>query len=388
MGTVLFLYNFVLKALLLLLVFFLGYKYVVKYRLNKINYVLLFGLHYILTFLGWMFTLNSKTDATYYLRKATEASSWFDTFGLSSKMISFIMYPMLHYLKFDFQLLILIFSSFSFFGFLILYKLINKIDHSQNNTILGIKTQNIILFLPSFHFWVCLLGKDSLIFFFFTLFLDKVEHWRQKKLQLSIILLFILFIRPYIVIFLLASFAICFLFLSLNSFKKVLLFILLLIVLSIVTLQVFKTLNLDVFTFLSERLEFVTGYFDKKEGTGSFIDPSEYNSLSKMFMYLFSPTIIGASGLFQIYIALENLLILIIFVKLLYNFSFKLLRKNVIIAVLLLYTIIFLFIKSYLLYNLGLANRQKYMILPTIFYIMFMFYSYQNSKKKLSKQHV
>ena len=135
-------------------------------------------------------------------------------------------------------------------------------------------------------------------------------------------------------------------------------------------------------------MEFVTGYFDKKEGTGSFIDPSEYNSFSKMFMYLFSPTIIGASGLFQIYIALENLLILIIFVKLLYNFSFKLLRKNVIIAVLLLYTIIFLFIKSYLLYNLGLANRQKYMILPTIFYIMFMFYSYQNSKKKLSKQHV
>jgi len=388
MSIILILYNAILKLGLLSFIFIAGYKYIVKHNLNKLNFFLLYFMHYGITFLAWFFTLNSKTDATYYFRKATEAPGWFDIFGLSSKMVSFILYPLIHYFKFDFQLSFLIFSSFSFFGFLIFYKLINNIAHSQNNKILGVKTINLILFLPTFHFWLCLLGKDSLTFFLFILFIDKVTKWRDHKFQLAIVLLLLLFIRPYIVIFLLASYSICYLFFSLTDIKKVLVFILILFILTLIMQQVFKAINMDVSTFLSERLNFVVRYFNRREGTGSFIDPSQYNSISKGFMYLFSPTVFGASSLPQFYIALENLLILIIFGRLVFNFSISYIRKNMLIAVLLVYCTIFLFVKSYLLYNLGLANRQKYMILPSIFYIMFMLYSYKKTKTLSIAQNV
>lgn len=385
MSIFLIIYNTLLKLGLLSFVFFIAYNYVVRHKLNKLNFLLLYILHYGITFLAWFFTLNSKTDATYYFKKAQEATSWFDIFGLSSKMISFMLYPLIHYFKFDFQLSFLFFSSFSFFGFLIFYKLINNLETSKDNTLFGIKTLNIILFLPTFHFWVCSIGKDSIVFFLFILLIDRVNKCKKYNYQLAVILLLILFIRPYIIIFLLSSYSICLLFMSLTSMKKFFFFITIFFAFSVITWQVFKTMNMDVFSFLSDRLDYVVRYFDRREGTGSFIDPSQYSSISKAFMYLFSPTILSASSLSSLYVGLENLILLIIFGKLVYNFSISYIRKNLLIAVLLVYVIMFLFVKSYLMYNLGLANRQKYMILPSIFYIMFMLY---NNRNKAITQNV
>ena len=101
------LYLILIKGLLGTFIFFLFYKYVIKNNLKFSVFLVLFCIHFGITLLAYKFTNGSKNDATNYFNKTIKATSWLSSFGISAKMIPFISYPFVKFLKFDYQLVLL-----------------------------------------------------------------------------------------------------------------------------------------------------------------------------------------------------------------------------------------------------------------------------------------
>ncbi|WP_152971444.1 hypothetical protein [Lacinutrix algicola] len=152
------------------------------------------------------------------------------------------------------------------------------------------------------------------------------------------------------------------------------------VVSSIYLIAKFK-FNIDLFDYLEDKLNFITRYAVKKIELGSYINPKEYNIFQKIVIYLFGPDLISAENSIQRYVALENIVLLLIIIKGVFSFSFKQVFQNATITVLFFYSSIFLCVNAYFIYNLGLANRQKFMIIPVIMIIIF----YINFKKQSSR---
>lgn len=372
-------YNMLVKFFLLAIVFVIGFNYKKYYSISSINYILLYVFHFSIAFFSWYLSSVSNNDAQYYFLNAEKATSWSSLFGFSSKAINFISYPFVNYLKFDFQLLFLVFSVVAFFGFLLLNKAAKRMLDGMKMKVLGIEFINIMIFLPSFHLWVSPIGKDSLIFFLQMWLLNLFFNFKKNKFKIFFIFLMVLFIRPYLIAYWLAAYLLAVFLTKKKMIIKAFLYSILAILVFIIVKFYFQ---FDVFEYLSNRIKFISRYVDYRSDTGFFIDPLDYNLIHKMFIYIFGPTIFSASGFFQQFIALENILLISIFIYGLFQFKFKNIKSNMLIIVMCVYVMISWLIGSYMLYNLGISNRQKFLIIPFMFILMIYFYKQKILNKK------
>ena len=81
-------------------------------------------------------------------------------------------------------------------------------------------------------------------------------------------------------------------------------------------------------------------------------------------------------NIFYFYSGLENIILLLYFIISLRIFSYKSLRFLNLNTYLILFVLFFLILVSVVNTNLGLAMRQKWMILPFIFYIFSIYCKY------------
>lgn len=370
-------YNLILKLFLLICVFYYGYVNSKRFRISKLNFFALFFLHFTLSFFSCYLSQGSINDASTYYKIASESGGWFSLFGLGAKSIPFLIYPFVKLLKFDFQLIFFVFSSFSFFGFLYLNKILRELEFPKKKLLLGISVINIILFLPSFHFWTATLGKDCLVFFSQVLILNYSCNWRNNKKKILFLLLLIGLIRSYLIAIFIFSIVIYYISKAFKKPKNFIVFLLLILAVTIASLIVTYYFNFHVFEYIQQRSQYISHYALKrmaKDASSSFIDTSSLSILERMFMYLFGPTPFNAKSTFQIYISLENVLLFIIILRGLIAFSYRRISSSVIASICFYYSLVLLIIQSYMLYNLGLANRQKFMVLPFVFYIiLFLF---------------
>ena len=375
------LYTFILKIGILLFVFTYGYLKRSSYLISNTKFILLFIVHFAMCVISWMLSKDSSDAITYY-NTALASTSWLSLFGTGASFIKFIIYPFVKYLKFDFLLLFILFSSISFYGFLIFNKILMKLKSSKPISILGVNVATIILFLPGFHLWTSPMGKDSLtLYLTMALFYKMIFLNKQKIISVILIIVALFFIRFYIIVYLFLGLT---LYYAINALKKTKYFLWFTGFIIVITAAYFIAkykFNIDVFEYIENKLNFVTKYAVRKIDLGSYINPKYYNILQKIIIYLFGPDLISAQNLIQRYVALENILLLIIIIKGAFSFSFSQVFKNVTMTILFFYSAIFLFVNAYFIYNLGLANRQKFMIIPVIIIIL----TYSNLKKQSFK---
>lgn len=361
-------YNFFFQFLLVSYIIVLAVKYANKYNLNKLIVLLLVGYHYIITFILAILGEGQRSDSNTYFTNTLNSTHWFSEFGISTTFIEFLIYPLIHFFKFNYLSISLVFSSFGFFGFLILYQLINSIETKIK--LFGIDIIILILMIPSYHIWMSSIGKDCLVFFLSLLIINDLTKKKIFTTTSFCILILLTFIRPYIGVFTVIAIAITFFINGMYTIKRIFIFFLFVIFGVFASFQIFSYLNIDITTFFEYKLNWLSRYSNTRK-EGSFIDPLNMNIIEKIFSYLYRPFFYDAKGITQILVSIENLFFLLLTIKFLSIYKYKYLKESFISKVIFFYCIIFLLVQSYFIYNLGLANRQKYMLFPFFLYLLF-----------------
>lgn len=341
-----------------------------KFRNVSGKFVRFFALigiaHLFFTFVYYFYTLDNVADSVgYYRRTLYWFDSWGETFGQGTTFIYFTLYPLIKYFGLTYFGSFFIYSFIGLFGFYYLIKvLIDIVKESWNKWF-------YLLLLPNLHFWTVATGKDSLIFFGISL-LTFVSYFQKSWRNYLFPILFIGFVRSHILLFILIAFGFSQLLLN----KKIKLAMK--IVVFIVSLGAFYLL----FPIVLDRIGFVDNESilsqleslesQKMEGTTS-IDMTDENIIIKWLSYMFRPFFYDAKGVLAFLASVENLIWVVLFIKIFYNTrnKFSAAFKN--FYWFCFFAIFFVTIPTaYILVNLGIALRQKMMVFPFIIIILFM----------------
>jgi len=338
------------------------------------TYFVLFSIMHFGVALGFAYFLNDLTtinDPQDFYIGAKSAENWFSLFGIGHDFMSFIIYPFVKY-GVSIEVLFLLFATISFKGFLIYFDLLKVNENVQKRKIFLL----LFFLIPSIHFWTGFLGKDPLLFFLMALVLQKVS---SRAFNLKLILLFIpiFLIRPHVFFVLMLSFM---LFFMLNSKrdssiqrKVVLGSILVFSILAPIFLIYFLKMENLSFVELSDYYKGFMEYATAKGNTS--ISLSETNIFTRIFYITLMPLpfLYPLNNPFLVFVSLENIYYLILFIFIFFYFlKNKLGWINItdVDRFALISGIALLILFSSYLYNLGLGNRMRIMFYPYLFYFL------------------
>jgi len=343
--------------------------------------------HMFFSYLFYLFAQNNSADANMYYARALKETFILDSFGTSTDFIIFIT---TFFVQIGFSKLSLFFL-FGLFGFIGFKYLIDLLDYNQIK-ILNIPAVFLILLLPGFHFWTSAIGKDSLFFMSLMLLFYSLKYFKKLFLISFLSFAILTLIRPHMGFIILAAVGIAFFLRNPAKYKLSYIiggvFSLISIVLFVPFIRTFLSIDSLEMAAVSERLNFYADYgANKTDNLSSYVDVTSYNLPMKMFAYLFRPLFFDAHSILQLLASFENAFLLLLIFIWLKSIKFKLFKwyryLNEIDKILFIYLLIGWVLLALSMYNLGLASRQKYMLLPVFFILIFRnldFYRYKIKK--------
>ncbi len=341
---------------------------------NKTGFVIFTIVHFLIGFIyaNSLENLSFINDPKDFYEIASSANSWFSTFGIGHEFIAFLIYPLVK-LGISLELLFFTFTIISYKGFLIYIELIGLKSIKGYNKILL-----LLFFLPTMHIWSASLSKEALILYLMAVIL-KYATFNKNNIKLVLALVMVFLIRPHMFFIILLALFLGFVlnnnYTKRNKTK---------IVLISVVFSFFFVFCSFKYYFEIENLsiESIVGYVDyfyshriQKQLGGSAINILDTSIFQRIFYLLFMPLpyIYNIKNIFQLCVAIENSLLLIsllgivfIFFKKKKNNNLSLSLNSYIIGVV---SISIVFFASYL-YNLGLGNRMRLMFLPYLFFLI------------------
>ncbi|MBX2827783.1 MAG: hypothetical protein KTR22_06450 [Flavobacteriaceae bacterium] len=349
-------------------------------RRDRLNLRFLWLYHLLFSVLFYIFISNNSADANGYWRIAKNAS-WDDfyfflTQGPGTYFIYVFNFIPSHVLDLHIFTGTVFYSLLSFIGFVFFYKMAKTLI-SFNTNVFGIPLFPYIFFLPSFHFWTVGVGKDSLLLFCIGTFGYAILNLRKRYLLLLLSLALTYMVRPHILILLLVSFGFGYLFSSkVKGYKRVLSFAILIGLSIIVLPRVFAYANIDGYN-----LDSVFSRFDRQaqnlsgQDVGSSIDITSYSYPMKFFTFLFRPLFFDAKNALYLLASVENLIFLLLTLKLIVSKPIQAIRKApLLFKGYLLFLLFGTLLFSSILGNLGIILRMKIMVFPG--FILYMLWAF------------
>lgn len=318
------------------------------------------------------FTIVNGADAQFYYSESFLSNV---TFDLSSKGIVYLTSFFTQYLEFSFLAVNLVFNIAGAIGMLFFY--VTLVEFLPRYS--GTKPQGysqiqmkaaIVVLLPSVSFWSSALGKDSLSMLSVSLFVWSLHKFGTRRLALGAALLLMVFIRSHIAV----AFVSAIMIMSAFNFRKNLISSIaigvvgagaavLIAPIFLGLLQLDSLNSSDVADFIGKRQDLELG--------NSYIAISEMSLPFQMFTYLFRPVVFESANGLQFINSLENTVHLLFFVQIVYLLlSNKVNWRDINIGIL-LYALIVLFMLASTTTNIGIAVRQKWMIMPALYAIIF-----------------
>jgi len=368
---------------------FRGFSSFEKNVLNK-----LFFFHMIIGVAFHFYALKFGADATSYwdIPKEISLAEVINIIknGSASGILYLINYFPSNTLNLSFFVGNMCYALVGFIGFIYIFKIIKSLFNNLNTLreirILGIPIYPWIWFLPNFHFWSSGIGKDTLLFTSIVLFIYAFQNLRKRWFVLLVSILLSFVIRPHILLFLIVSFAIGYILDGkLKGYQKAILFIILIIGFASIFKYVLSFIQLETLDINS-----VEDYVSKKSSSlnqadsGSGIDISGYPFPYKVFTFLYRPLFFDSPTALGILSSIENCILILFTLKVMFNKPFKGLRKsNYLIKSNLIYFLISSAAFALILGNLGIMLRQKNMIIPSLIIVGYsiFFINHQNKNK-------
>ena len=124
----------------------------------------LYWYHTAFAIIYYVFTRNANTDSVaYYTMASKYYSNWMDAYETGTIFIHFMSYPFVKFLGFSYEMMMVLFSWFGYWGFVYFY-VIFKENIQFKHKLFGIDLITLFVFLPNMHYWTASLGKGSIIF--------------------------------------------------------------------------------------------------------------------------------------------------------------------------------------------------------------------------------
>ena len=276
----------------------------------------------------------------------------------------------------------LLFSLFGFMGLTFFY-LVAVQTVPYNKIISGYVLFPLIFFLPNLHFWSSGVGKDTTLFLCIGMFTYGIMKPFQRIPLLVIAVVLSMAIRPHITLFLMVGFGLAYVFGGKVSpaqrfiFSAAMISIGLAILPSVMEFAKIEEASAEGFD------KFATGKAAvlSRSSTGSAIDISSYPFPLKVLTFWFRPALFDVRNLNGLIAALENLLLLIVFIKAMRTSPIRAFKAApFVIKGLVIFLVLGTLAFSQSMGNMGIMIRMRNMFLPgMIIYLMWIF-SYEQQQ--------
>ncbi len=383
--------NLIQTSLLLLILFFINQHIFSKLQLKHsfFNKKLMNALSfYHLAFGGiyYVYALFNRSDSVrYYNVPKNINKGWLDFFGTETTFIDFISYPFINYLGFSYEMMMLLFTWVGFMGFVYAYLFFKENIPLDIKVFKKVDLLTLILFLPNMHFWTASLGKGALIFLGLMLFGYAISKPKERLITLLIGSILVFYIRPHIFLILAVGSLIGFL-TGVGKFTwKQKSFAVGICILSLVLLQnsILSVVNLENSNdLISDFLKFTSHRADSLSTAGSGLNMAGYSLPEKIFSFWFRPLFFDAPGILGLIVSVENLIYILLFLKIVKLDFFKFIKlapMNVKMSLALF--LITSFAMTFVMTNLGIIIRQKSMIMYFIFFVIYYYLAHEKQLK-------
>ena len=359
--------------------FFLEYirkKFHLGFKVTHILYI----WHTLFSLIYAIYTQTHIADATvYYQRALTEVIPW----GIGTKFII------------NFSSIFTNAFNLSYFGTYLIYNIIGttgiiafyaslKVCIAEK----GLLTQRlslIVIFLPSLHFWSAGLGKEPFALLSTGLALWAVLNIKRRIWLLVLAICIMGIIRPHV-----AGIFIVALSIAIMTDKNISLtprIILFLISILLITVGVPYIVEFTGLGNLNNSLEFIETRQSYNQSGGGGINISTMSLPMQLFTYLFRPLPFEAHSAGALLSSIDNSFLIILSCLFLYGLSKSKNRKA---AFRKKYNLVFISafiaitwgILAITTANLGIAVRQKWMFLPFVIFIFFLYIPNIKAKTK------
>ncbi|WP_304986255.1 hypothetical protein [Flavobacterium rivulicola] len=353
----------------------------------------IFLYHLLFAIVYYVYAVYNPSDSKHYYSTLSQSDiNWVETIPMTNWGVFFVEYPFLKYLDFNYEMLMLLFSWFGFVGFVYAYLFFAE-NIKEKIIVFGkYDLLKLLLFLPNMHFWSASIGKGSMIFMGIMMFIYAVQFPKKRLIALALGSFFIFSIRSHVMFFIIIGvlFGIFF-----GSDKKLtkgtkvflifsgMLFIYLAwsSILSVANLEQSDDLVNDFNEFAYARSEGLS------EKAGSGLDMSKYSLPVKLFTFWFRPLFIDVPSSMGIFSSLENLLYLLLFLKICNKSFVRFIKKAP--SVVKMSAMIFVltsFAMTFIMSNLGIIMRQKAQVMYFAFFVIYYFLAYEKARKRYLKQ--
>ena len=337
------------------------------------------GVYYAYAF------LNRSDSHGYFYRPDNQALAWFEYFGTSTTFIDFLAYPFINFLGFNYEMMMMLFAWFGYLGFVYAYLFFRENIPVKITVFKRLDLLTLILFFPNMHFWTASLGKGAPIFLGLMLFAYAIKNLKSRLITLIIGSILIYFIRPHVFLFVAVGTVLGYMSgkEKISFGKKLFIYIAMIGGLWMVQDQILGVVGLEGSENLVEGFEdFSADRSESLSTSGSGVDMSSYPLPLKFFTFWFRPLFFDAPGILGIITSVENLMYLLLFVKILKK-DFITFIKNSTVVVKMSLVVFFLtsFAMTFVMSNLGIIMRQKSMVMYFGFFVIY----YYLAQKKYDK---
>jgi hypothetical protein len=353
----------------------------------------LYLYHVLFWLIYYLYATFNPSDSHEYFARTLAHTSWFDAFGMDTVFIEFVAYPFVSVMNFSYESIMLLFSWFGYLGFVYFY-IFFKENIKSKIKLWGLDIITIILFLPNMHFWTASLGKGALIFLGIALFAYTMKMPQKRFIYLFLSSFIVFYIRPHIFLFLGVG-AVMGYFTGKEKvpiYQKILVYVVFASAIALFSDQILKVAGLDEQNLLGSFDEFAETRAANLSTAGSGVNINDYPLPLKLFTFWYRPLFFDAPGALGMFISLENVFYLILTIKI-FDKDFIKYLKNSTSLVKMSLTIFFTssIALSFVMSNLGIASRQKSMVMYFLFFVIISFLDFKRRKllyrrKKLREQ--
>jgi hypothetical protein len=285
----------------------------------------------------------------------------------------------------------LVFNIIGSYGLLAFDATLRHINKNKSGFVKSLSL--FIILLPSLSFWSSAIGKDSIHFMATTFLLWSCIDFNKRKKMFLFSLGLIFLVRPHISGIAIIAFTLSIIFIKTYSpsMKKIY-FIISLISLIFILPFILEYVGLGRSISIDTIISYIKSRQNVNMGGGSSIDIRQMNLPYQLFTYLFRPLPYEAHSVFAFLSSIDNVLILTVFtlsflsIISLKGQKFNLNHPTENRLFLLIFGMAMLIILSLTTANLGIAVRQKWMVLPILLYFAFLFMRVRWSNKPKFKK--
>lgn len=361
------LWGYLSGFIIFLLGLFIAKKLARYFSVKRHHSIFLYAWHTLFCLIYLWYSSNNVADANGYFRRAEVGDFEFWPGGNPVVMLHYLLINGLGVSKLG------SFLVSNIFGFIGLLAFKGALEYTVKTKSKRLKILAwVIILLPSVSFWSAALGKDSISFMATGLALWAAIRLEKRAILMATAIFFMFLVRPHMAGMMIIALA----FSMVLSAKVSLLHRIVLGTSALVIAVALVPFALQ-YAGVDDpgSVEAVAEYMEMRQGYntsgGSSVDIASMSLPMKLFTYVFRPSLIEARNIFTLAAAIDNLILLFLFIA----GGYALVKKKVAdLSVnrkfMWIYVTLAWFVLAMTTANLGIAIRQKWMFAPMLIFLL------------------